>query len=481
MKRKNHVSLLVPRRLVEALLTRDAVEGEKHRSGLSDMLAAFPPPAHPPTAPSRRSFRDSVREQVQSWPLPLNFNRTPDTSQEATANTSSQPSEPKRGRRCCGLPLWGFIIVMVVVIILIAAAVVIPLEFFVIRKQNSAGQAQAALQQCQSQLTCANGGTNVVNQGFCSCICTNGFTGPDCTVANTIGCTTISLTGDSSNINGVTLGDAIPRLIQQAQANFSIPLSGTGILAKLNAGNLSCLAENALVTFDGQATRQGDAHAQVVSPSSDTLNAANIIDGIAYTTITIMAGEFTTITLKAATLGPVVPTPTLASPTTSVAGFSTILTVSGTFSTVFATTITFSRSASASRSPTTTSTVTTTMTSSVPSATAAFAVTEETLDFARVAVLYILQEESLSNAETAQVSLQKFFNSASSGATNGGVNTQAARNVTVGNGNSVDLVDFSVDTGASGGAVGRKTVSLKARDWPGAILSNQTPHLVEDR
>ncbi|KAK3330937.1 hypothetical protein B0H66DRAFT_81955 [Apodospora peruviana] len=443
-----------------------SIDGEKHQSGLSDMLAAFPPPAQAVTTNSRRSFRDSIREQVQSWPLPLNVNRmATNASPEGMSDSDPSRVQQKPGRRCCGLPLWGFIVVMIVVLLLVAAAVVIPVEFLVIRKQNANGEAQAALQQCQSQLTCANGGTNVVNQGLCSCLCTNGFTGVDCTVPDTTGCTTISIGG----VNRVTVGDAIPRLLQQAQSNFSISLSDTEILAKLNAGNLSCSAQNALVTFDGRSTRQGAALAVVSDDSGGLVNVANVINGVAFTTITIMLGDFTTITLGVATAG----LPYAVSPTEAAGdqqsgggtGFSTIVTAP----TSFATTISIPRPTTPSPSPTRTSTVYTTMTmsSGAPAATATFTVTEQVLDFARVAVLFVLQENTLGDAEAAQINLQRFFSSSN-------LIAEAARGVGLGNGNSLNLVDFMVTTSKSGTIGGKpgSTDKVRAR----RLSDAQSPH-----
>ncbi|KAK5654358.1 hypothetical protein OQA88_7267 [Cercophora sp. LCS_1] len=444
--------------------TAMSFDGEKHQSGFSDMLAAFPPPAQAAAVPSRRSWRDSIRQQIQSWPLPIN-NRSPNTSREANDGSPDSQSSGRRktGRRCCGLPLWGFLVVMVVVVILIAAAIAIPVEFFVIRRQRVAQEAEAALEQCEAQLSCANGGTNVVNQGFCSCICTNGFTGYDCTQSDISGCTTIALTGET-NLNDVTVGDAIPRLLQQSQANFSIPLSSTEILAKLNAGNLSCSAMNALVTFDGQATRQAAVPVGALGA---------VISGVAFTTITIMAGQFTTITVT-----PIAATATTASARAAITGgvasggvdgesirFSTIASAS------FATTITLGRG-----TPTTTTTVTTTMsmgtfTPVVPAPSVSFRVTDEVLDFARVAVLFILQEETINDAKNGQVTLQRFFNTASPGST--GVSVEAARNVTLGNGNTVDLVDFRVDT-RNDGVIGG-TPAVKAR---APVARIAFPHLL---
>jgi hypothetical protein len=423
------------------------VDVEKHQSGLSDMLAAFPPPAHPAANQGRRSIRDSIREQVQSWPLPLNFNRTPNTSQQAVPNSDSQRTDPKPRRRCCGLPLWGFIIILILVLVAIAAAVVIPVELLVVHKSNGNNSPlQEELQKCRQQLTCANGGTNVVNEGICSCICSNGFSGTGCTVTSTTGCTTISLTG-ADNISNVTIGDAVPRLLQQAQANFSVPLAANQILAKLNAGNLSCTAENALVTFDGRATRIGEVASSSSSSSSpDTANAAALAvddDGVFFTTITVVVEPFTTFTLNP---WPSTTTTTTTTTTTSTASLSRQLTTT-------------------TPRVTATSMVTTTMTMSsgaaLPTAsTPAFTVSEEALDFARVAVLFILQGDNLEDASAAQMALQKFFSAAQSSSSSsggsgggGGVSIDAARNVTVGQGKSVDLVDFVVDIG--GGAGGR--------------------------
>ena len=466
-------------------------DGEKHQSGLSDMLAAFPPPVQPSN--QRRSFRDSVRDHVQSWPLPFagGANRTPpNNSQEAipndgTASRRTGNSGQKR-RRWCGLPMWAFIVVMIVILMLIAAAIAVPLEFFVIRRQNAERQAEQALGQCRTQLRCANGGTNVVSQGACSCICANGFTGADCTVQGTAGCTTITLAG-TDEITNVTVGQAIPRLIQQAQSNFSVPLDGRKILAKLNAGNLSCTAMNALVTFDGRSVRQGDALAQVVDVNSDALDsgsvaqAAEVINGVAYLTITILIGQSTTLTI----------TPAWA---TQTVGFSTLITAPATpTTTAFTTTIGRTSSArsttttaaaccgggsggdgsdsSSTQTPTSTWTTTTTVTMSntqAPGAEPTFMVTEEVLDFARVAILYVLQEENLANAEQAQLNMQTFFTKASKGATGGsdnsaGVTVNEARDLDVGDDNTVNLADFTIDVGGEDGTVGGRPASSSSR------------------
>lgn len=367
------------------------------------------------------------------------------------------PESQKKGRRCCGLPLWGFVLIVIVLVILVAAAVIIPIEFFVIRRDgnnSNTNTTAAAEQQCQNQLVCKNGGSNVVTNGICSCICTNGFTGFDCSTSDTAGCTTTTIAGDA-NISNVTLGDALPRLLTQASSNFSITLSEKSVLSKLNAGNLSCSSQNALVTFNGQNTRLAAAANVVLDGTTgSTANLAiqgNALAKVNEATVTVMAGTSTTVTL---TIGGGV---TSIPPTTTV-------TITRTFTSDWT---------PSSTSATTTTTISTTVTSAAPSATTSttstFTVTPEALDFARVGVLFILQQEQLNAATTAQTALSTFFQSSTAAQT-----LTAASNISLANGNTIDLVNFHIDTGT--GLVGSKAATVK-RDLsdPGTSLWERGP------
>ncbi|KAF7533311.1 hypothetical protein G7054_g7164 [Neopestalotiopsis clavispora] len=408
---------------------------EKHQSGLSDMLAAFPPPAQ--AANGRRSMRQSTN----SWPLPFTNRKSYAGSPLAEQHNMDRTPPPegrqeRPKRRCCGLPLWGFLLLMFALVVVIAAAIIVPLEFFVIQNRDEASPtAQPELSDCQSQITCANGGTNIVTDGVCSCICTNGFTGNDCTTLSSEGCTTTTLSSTDSTLSNVTLGQAIPRLVQEGQTNFSVPLSATTILSKFNSANLSCVAENALVTFDGSSTRT----------TTTTTNSAAVLDGdvdanvveaaaAVPVTVTIMSGVAITLTLDSAATDASIIVSTLTEPLST-----------GSFSTIFATTLTASATATATATTTvgtdTTATDTATSTATSAAATSTFSVSDQALDFARVAVLFILQSETVQDAVTAQSSLQKFFTSAAS---TDGVTIDQARNLTVGGTNTVDLVNFAV-------------------------------------
>ncbi|KAI0522228.1 hypothetical protein F5B22DRAFT_634130 [Xylaria bambusicola] len=417
----------------------DYYELDKHQSGLSDMLAAFPPPA------SRRSLRQSM----SSWPLPLPLprpaSRVPARLGEAASVDESEKSKPRR--RCCGLPLWRFLLILFVIIAIIVAAVVVPVELLVINKSDA-----QPVQNCMEELRCANGGTSVVTQGVCSCICSNGFIGRDCTTPAAQGCTTTTLeTEDATRINNVTIGQAIPRLVLEAQTNFSIPLSATSIISKFSSAELSCNAENALVTFDGVSLRMLDSQGESVDLSGDgslVLAAAAGNPADTEITLTLLPGIDATITLDApiGTGHIFVTTLTIGgSVTTSQVGYPTADPPTYTTSPVTSSTTTRPSSTSSKTPSTMTSNTPTKSSSTTPIAqpTGAFTVTDTVVDFARVAVLYVLQEKSVEQASDAQNLIQEFFNDVDSDTT-----VDQARNITIGGNNSVDLVSLFVDVGA---------------------------------
>lgn len=307
------------------------------------MLAAFPPPGLASPAPG-------AALRMSSWPEQFG-GPSPDLDEK-----SYKP------RRCCGLPVWGFLLVLLILAISIAAAVVVPLELLVLHKHKSnPATTTSLLQQCQSEpsTTCQNGGSSILSTGSCSCICINGFTGPTCAIGGTTGCASTTISG----VSNVTLGFAIPRLISDAQSNFSIPLSPSVLLARFNSANLTCISENALVTFDGQ------------SQSSDTAKAAT--------------GSY--------------PTTTTTSAPVSATSSGVISTTSEYFKTPFNT-------------------------------------TQNVRNFARVAVLFLLQLNDLDTASAAQTELQHFFDTRN-------ITNEEALNVTLGGGNFANLVAMSVQLG----------------------------------
>ena len=413
------------------------------------MLAAFPPPAQP--TPNDRRSRGSWFRKT-SWPL------VPAQDYDPNGSTPANEEKPKTQRKCCGMRPWVFVLVIIVVLLAVAAAIVIPLQFFVFKTLGNHPEPQSQFDQCLEELDCKNGGANVISQGTCSCICTNGFTGPDCSVEGSDGCTTTDLVNSDSdsNIRNVTLGRAIPRLIADSSANFSIPLSGTAILAKINNADFSCRAQNSLVTFDGRPTRLGEAKSEIVD-DNDALDEAadvNLAPFIPIKTLTVTPGVDVTVTIPDQNQGVGMPTQSASVPESTDDVGDTVTTTS--------------------LSPRSTTSEDDTQPTSDPGSDpdGDFTITEEVLDFARVAVLYIFQEENSSDAEEAQSSLQRFFNAASE--TRPGfekATAKDARNVTLSGNNSVNLVNFRIDIGD--GTIGKKARRSLLGRWLDDFSSQQ--------
>ncbi|KAG6106298.1 hypothetical protein E4U13_007508 [Claviceps humidiphila] len=430
---------------------------ERHKSGFSDMLAAFPPPVHTP--------RNNVASRL-SW---LRNSGWPGVKVQDGPGHSRTPSgqmviKPKR--RCCGLPIWAFILLVILALCIIAAAVVIPLEFFVFKNLGSSDNnttPQPSLSQCQQTLPCLNGGRSLFAQDKCSCICTNGFTGPTCGGGGSTGCAMTDLVSmdGQSHIQNVTLGRAIPRLIAGANQNYSVPLFGTTILARFNAENLSCIAQNSLVTFDGRSTRLGQPTDEVDDLSDKQANMVSNAGLEHFPPISVLSlarpvstgGEGPQEGTGVAT-----PATPMKATTTSSPGWAPAITPnspnSSTEKELPQTLVVDTGSVATRRSDPTTS---------------AFLVTEEKADFARVAMLYILQEGSVEKAISAQGELQQLFSRVSRSKKERGmeVSILEASNLDLGSGYNINMVDLTVNVGK--GAVGRGTI--KARHVQRSLLA----------
>jgi len=212
---------------------------------ISDILAAFPSPS--PTTPTHH--------RPSGWPS-LSPHGKSALSRSQTVRYGSQSSARSRRRRCCGLPLWAFVLLLIIVLLLIAAAVIIPITLIVLPKQHRNNR--PSLSDCQTSNSCGHGGTAVVINKQCGCICANGFTGSSCNTPADDGCTTtdIPVTHTDSSYHNATLGSDIPRILTAAQTNFSIPITSYTVLSLFSATNLSCSSENALVTINNKAQRR---------------------------------------------------------------------------------------------------------------------------------------------------------------------------------------------------------------------------------
>lgn len=362
-------------------------EKRQSKNSLSDILASFPPPGLA-TPPGSRGSRGS--RGMGQFPSHLRHSSLP---------SESDPGEDtQRKRRCCGMPLWLFLLLLLVILLVVAAAVVIPIVLIVIPNQTtSGGTSSKALASCQKSLSCENGGTNIIGtDGSCSCLCVNGFTGTRCGEESTTGCATTDVDGASN----VTVGDAIPRLLDGSQTNFSVPLNGSTILGMFASNNLSCTSENALVTFNGLSAR----------------SLGKKLDSVAAVLTEVKTN----------------PTPTLHKRQDATSSADAVATSNGI---VFDSTPTSTSSAS-SASATATATNSTSSSSN-----------STMLDFARIAVLFVMQDSGqLESAVTAQENLQDYF---TSGTTSVG-QTIDSTNITLASGYTANLQEHTIVT--SGGS-----------------------------
>ncbi|KAG8534282.1 uncharacterized protein KY384_001126 [Bacidia gigantensis] len=230
---------------------RDRDEKGSRDGSISDMLAAFPSPT--PTASP--GFSKPVGWGAASPHGKSNLSR----AQTVTYGSSRSRQTHRRGRRCCGMPIWAFILLLIILLLLIAAAVVIPVTLVVIPKQNKASNPTA--ESCKTSNACLNGGVSVVLNKQCHCICSGRHTGATCNQDPDTDCTTTSIQVQNSTTSPVfnypdaTLGLSIPRILEAAQANFSITLSGWRIAALFNYNNQTCTNENALITFNSKSIK----------------------------------------------------------------------------------------------------------------------------------------------------------------------------------------------------------------------------------
>lgn len=347
---------------------RNGVSPTRRAPSIAEMLAHFPTPG----------TRDGTVSRSSGYP-----NRLMASSSQAMAK-SSDPGDSlvKRRtpqRRYCGLPLWSFVVLAVLGLVLITSAIVLPIVLVVLPRQNRP-TGILTLDDCRQQLECLNGGTNSFEGNICRCICTSGFTGDRCSTAPNDACITTDFTTNSVSFRATTVGSSIPRLLQQGTDAFNLPLSITAILSIFASRALSCSSQNALVTFNGRSMPSRSESSTTSRPARLRIRQA--------------------INRSSGTITSTAPSPTRSA---STAGTNGLVIADAT-----ATTASDGAITTAAPPP--------------------FVGDENTLDFARVGVLYILQQSTLDNAVAAQQRLSVYF-----GTQRGGPN------VNVGNGIGFDL------------------------------------------
>lgn len=366
----------------------EAAMANRRSGSISDILGQFPPPAL--GTPENHS-RTDLRGSLAGWSSRLRHNELPSDSDAGEARRARKQDKKSKKKRCCGMPLWLFLLLLCIVILLITAAIVLPVVLVVVPNQEDS---ESSGPNCLPELSCANGGINVAaDDGTCRCLCVSGYTGTECTQPGSPACTSIDVEGTTDD---ATVGTNIPSLLQSAQSDFGIPLNTERILGLFSSADLSCASENALVTFSGLDSGE--------SSSNSKLRRRNL--GSAPS-----------------------PTQPLRRQASSTAQAASAATSNG---------IVFDSSSAPSSSDTPSSSPDSASSENI-SNTDHSANTTQTLNFARVAVLYVFQYSGeLNTAATAQERLQEFF---SDGGLLGG---EGAGAVTLGGGFTADLRAWSL-------------------------------------
>ncbi|KAH7057132.1 hypothetical protein B0J12DRAFT_653508 [Macrophomina phaseolina] len=399
--------------------------GQRRASSLSDILTSFPPPGI--GTPIHERGPGGSRP-VSRWPSGLG-------QYEQHHDDDGNPQDKKKqARRCCGMPVWCFVILMIILFLLVAAAVIVPIVLIVLPKQNGSGSGAAAadssLAQCQQTFACENGGTSVVDpSGHCSCMCVNGFTGDRCTTQSDAGCTTATIGGRNA-----TIGSAMPSLISTAQASFQIPLDGSELLSLFSSSNLSCTAENALVTFNGISSarkRSIDLLPPAPMPAFEIPLENDAKPGAAVTSTSC---------------SPSVPTVTAAPELKYLAvrdGYHTTSSYSSSDDAATKYGIVYDSSPASSNVyySSYTATPTASGTAAASATSSSLSVSSKRLQFARVGVLFVFQQsKDLSSAVTAQENLQTYFTEYEEG----NDEATAATAVNLGNSFAIDLSQWHI-------------------------------------
>lgn len=354
-------------------------------STYSDVLDAFPPPAH-------GTGTNTPGRPTTMWPHGEKQYMASKSSLGRFVETTADQEKPRK-RQCCGLSPIAFVIVLIIVFLLVAAAVLVPVFLLLVIPGE---HKSVNLANCHATHTCQNGGYSVTADNICSCICVNGFTGADCSQERDTECVSQTLSDGQNTYKDATIGLGLQDTIQTAQPEFGIPLNATILLSQFAYNNLTCASENSLVVFNTQASARTkrfvivpgmmstEPHIPVLNlPPSESKQTPRfvIVDGQDDVNEEI----------------PLAPTHTIKARQDATQSANGIV-----YATTGGTT-----SSTATRSG---STSTATSATNTPSSAGGHNVTSEQTSFAAVVVLYVLQTSSqINNAVTAYQAISAFF------------------------------------------------------------------------
>lgn len=135
-----------------------------------------------------------------------------------------------------------FILLCVLLFVIVALAVLLPVFLVALPKDK-------AEKSCFETTPCHNGGVSVSSGSKCSCVCSNGYMGTQCTTAGDSSCTT-AVVDNGTVKKQATMGTSLPSLLGESEKKFGIKLDAVTVMATFSLNNISCKTENSLVSFD---------------------------------------------------------------------------------------------------------------------------------------------------------------------------------------------------------------------------------------
>lgn len=276
------------------------------------------------------------------------------------------------------MPRKIFVLLCIVIFIIVILAVLLPVFLVAVPRENASTS-------CAQNSPCENGGVSVSSGTECSCVCSNGYTGSQCTVAGDDSCTT-SLIPNGSN---ATMGSALPILFQESKEKFGITLDPVTIMALFSMNNVSCKTENALVSFGDVTTKEVGKTRRSQQAVADTIASADVSHQDASTSVKRNEPTPVLAARAEATMNGILYDDS--EPNNSVTATS-VPTETKSATTGFATKISADTTSAGKKTSTTIN------------------VPEDVVGFSRVAVLYILQKTgSLDAAMSSEDNIQEYL------------------------------------------------------------------------
>ncbi|KAF7717298.1 Uncharacterized protein PECH_007579 [Penicillium ucsense] len=222
----------------EAAIFRHGLGETEHRRGsgsISDILTSFPRPGA------------QTPESHSSWPV--FFGRSGLRNVEALPSNDEPPQTKEPPRRRCAMSRKWVLILCTILFIVLVLAILLPVFLIAVPKQMSSGSGSSnGTDACASSNPCQNGGISVSSGEQCSCVCSNGFTGSQCTISGGSSCSTAEVMNAAMHMNA-TMGNQLSDVFQ-ASSTFNVTLDSVTIMALFSMNNASCETENSLVKFN---------------------------------------------------------------------------------------------------------------------------------------------------------------------------------------------------------------------------------------